>query len=123
MKIDVLIVGAGPAGLACAFTYHDRGLRVLVLDAGKQRPVPGTPDVLAAEIEGKAHDPVEIVAASALGGSSHWWGGRSVPLDPIDLKTWPVSWDEMLPWWRYAAELVDAGAPGEDETRHRPAWR
>ena len=107
---DVLIVGAGPAGLACAFTCHDRGLRVLVLDAGKERPVPGCPDVIAAEIEGKSHDPVEIVAASALGGSSHWWGGRSVPLDPVDLRSWPVSWDEMLPWWHYAAELIGAGA-------------
>jgi choline dehydrogenase-like flavoprotein len=107
---DVLIVGAGPAGLSCAFTCHDRGLRVLVLDAGKIRPVPGSPDVLAAEIEGRAHDPTEIVAASALGGSSHWWGGRSVPLDPVDLRNWPVSWDEMLPWWHYAAELIGAGA-------------
>jgi choline dehydrogenase-like flavoprotein len=108
---DVCIVGAGPAGLACAFACHDRGLNVLVLDAGKERPVPGNPDILAAEIADKnAHDPVEIVAASALGGSSHWWGGRSVPLDPIDLRTWPITWDELLPWWRCAAELIGAGA-------------
>lgn len=113
-RFDVCIVGAGPAGLSCAFTCHDRGLRVLVLDAGDKRPVPGSPDILAAEIQnGNAHDPVEIVAASALGGSSHWWGGRSVPLDPVDFRDWPISWTEMLPWWRYAAELIGAGAVSE----------
>lgn len=110
-EFDVCIVGAGPAGLACAFACHDRGLKVLVLDAGSERPVPGNPDILAAQIaDTNAHDPVEIVAASALGGSSHWWGGRSVPLDPVDLRTWPISWDELLPWWSCAAELIGAGA-------------
>jgi choline dehydrogenase-like flavoprotein len=33
-----------------------------------------------------------------------------VPLDPVDLRDWPVSWNEMLPWWHYAAELIGAGA-------------
>ncbi len=108
---DVCIVGAGPAGLACAFNCHERGLRVLLLEAGARRPIPGTPDILAAEIANpEAHDPVEIVSAAALGGTSHWWGGRCVPLDASDFKEWPVSWEEMLPWWRYAAEL--AGGAG-----------
>ncbi len=110
-EFDVCIVGAGPAGLACAFACHDRGLKVLVLDAGGERPVPGNPDILAAEIANtKAHDPVELVAASALGGTAHWWGGRCVPLDPVDFRKWPITWEEMLPWWRYAAELIGAGA-------------
>jgi hypothetical protein len=108
---DVCIVGAGPAGLACAFSCHDRGMRVLVLDAGGRRPVPGTPDLLAAEIVNpNAHDPVEIISASALGGSSHWWGGRSVPMDETDMRGWPLSWSEMLPWWRTAAQMIGAGA-------------
>ncbi len=110
-EFDVCIIGAGPAGLACAFSCHDRGLKVLVLDAGGERPVPGNPDILAAEItDTGAHDPVDIVAASALGGTAHWWGGRCVPLDPIDFRDWPIDWEDLLPWWRYAAELVGAGA-------------
>ncbi|HEX5008058.1 MAG TPA: GMC family oxidoreductase [Hyphomonadaceae bacterium] len=119
-EFDVCIVGAGPGGLACAFACHDQGLKVLVLDAGGERPIPGSPDILAAEITNtNAHDPVEIVAAAALGGSSHWWGGRCIALDPVDFRNWPITWEEMLPWWRRAAELVGAGllveeaAPGE----------
>ena len=73
--------------------------------------MPGSPDILAAEIiDADAHDPVEIVAASALGGSSHWWGGRCLPLDPVDLRSWPIGWNELLPWWRHAAEQIGAGA-------------
>jgi len=110
-SFDVCVVGAGPAGLACAFTCHDRGLRVLVLDAGSERPVPGTPDLLAAEfVHSNSHAPVEIAAASALGGSSHWWGGRSVPLDPVDFRTWPITYNEMVPWWRFAGEMLGCGS-------------
>jgi geranylgeranyl reductase family protein len=32
MRVDVLVVGAGPAGIAAALTAHERGLRTLVVD-------------------------------------------------------------------------------------------
>jgi geranylgeranyl reductase family protein len=32
VRFDVLVVGAGPAGVAAALTAHDRGLRTLVVD-------------------------------------------------------------------------------------------
>ena len=32
MRLDVLVVGAGPAGVAAAITAHERGLRTLVVD-------------------------------------------------------------------------------------------
>jgi choline dehydrogenase-like flavoprotein len=112
---DVCVIGAGPAGLACAFDCHDGGLRVLVLEAGGERPAPGVPDVRAAEIlHPDFHDPVDIVAASALGGSTHWWGGRSVPLDEADFRHWPLRYDDLLPWWAKAAAFL--GSIGVSET-------
>ena len=36
---DVLVVGAGPAGLACAIAAARRGLRVRVVDAARVGPV------------------------------------------------------------------------------------
>jgi choline dehydrogenase-like flavoprotein len=113
-EFDVCVIGAGPAGLACAFDLHDRGLRVLLLEAGGERPVPGEPDVRAAEIVHPAfHDPVDIVAASALGGSTHWWGGRSVPFDPADFRHWPLSYADLLPWWDKAADFLGSRAVSE----------
>lgn len=106
-EFDVCVIGAGPGGLACALRAHDRGLRVLVLEAGGEQPIPGQPDILAADIvDGKWHDPVDIVSAAALGGSSHWWGGRSVPFDPVDFRFWPLTYEEMLPWWDEGAAFL-----------------
>ncbi len=111
---DVCVIGAGPAGLACAFDLHDAGLRVLLLEAGGEQPVPGEPDVRAAEIaHPDCHDPIDIVAASALGGSTHWWGGRSIPFDPADFRLWPLSYDELLPWYDKAADFLGSKSVSE----------
>jgi choline dehydrogenase-like flavoprotein len=110
-KYDACVVGAGPAGLACALDLRARGLKVLILEAGKEQPVPGAPDLLAADISHpEHHDPTDIVAAHALGGSSHWWGGRSVPFDPADFAAWPLSYEDMLAWYDRAAEFLGARA-------------
>lgn len=110
-EFDTCVVGAGPAGIACALDLAARGVKVLLLEAGRERPVPGNPDLLAAELSHpEHHDPTDIVAAHALGGSSHWWGGRSVPFDPPDFAAWPVSYSDMLPWYDRAAEFLGARA-------------
>lgn len=106
---DVCIIGSGPAGLATAISLHGRGLRVLLLDAGGRHPVPGSPDVIAAQIEHpNAHWPTELTAAAALGGSSHWWGGRLVQFDQADFLTWPIAYQEMQRWQTNAAQLLGA---------------
>lgn len=113
-EFDVCVIGAGPAGLACAFDCHDAGLRTLVLEAGGAAPTPGEPDILAADITDPAwHDPVDIVSAAALGGSTHWWGGRSVPFDRADFRFWPIGYDDMLPWWLKAAEFLGSRSVSE----------
>ena len=65
----VCVIGAGPAGLACAFDLHDRGQRVLLLEAGGENPVPGEPDVRAAD-----HADVEIASKRGRGRERHGGG-------------------------------------------------
>jgi choline dehydrogenase-like flavoprotein len=106
---DVCVAGSGPAGLACALRCHELGLKTLLLEAGGERPTPGQPDILAAEIaEPRFHDPTNITSAAALGGTSHWWGGRCVPFDPIDFETWPISYEDLLPWYERAGAFFGA---------------
>jgi choline dehydrogenase-like flavoprotein len=114
---DVCVVGGGPAGLFCTLLLHQSGLRVLLLEAGGRVPIPGSPELLAGRLSDvNAHGPTDLVSAAALGGTSHWWGGRVVPFDPADFRTWPVSREELLPWYQKAAEML--GCPGALE---RPA--
>lgn len=121
-EFDVCVVGAGPAGLACAFDLHDAGLKVALLEAGGATPIPGEPDVRAAEItHPEFHDPVDIVAASALGGSTHWWGGRSIPFDAADFRFWPIAYDDMLLWWDKAADFL--GSKSVSESAPPPAFQ
>ena len=113
-EFDACVVGAGPAGIACALDLSARGLKVLLLEAGREKPVPGNPDLLAAELtHPEHHDPTDIVAAHALGGSSHWWGGRAVPFDPADFAHWPLEYEHMLLWYARAAEFLGAAAVHE----------
>ena len=82
---------------------------MLLLEAGGERPIPGEPDILAAEIAQPAwHDPANIISAAALGGTSHWWGGRAVPFDVADFATWPISYDEAKPWLERAGAFLGA---------------
>lgn len=113
-EYDVCVVGAGPAGIACALDLSACGVKVLLLEAGREKPVPGNPDLLAAELSHpQHHDPTDIVAAHALGGSSHWWGGRSVPFDAADFDAWPISYGDMLFWYDRAAGFLGARAVHE----------
>lgn len=115
-EFDVCVVGAGPAGLACALACQQRGLKVLVLEAGGERPTPGRPDVIAAEIDyPEHHDPAEIISASALGGTSFWWGGRLVPFDAADFAHWPISHDDIAPFYDDACRFLGVGASSESE--------
>lgn len=118
---DVCVVGGGPAGIAAALRCHAAGLRVLLLEAGGRTVTPGRPDVNATEVlHADHHDPYELTGAAALGGSSHWWGGRCVPLDACDLPLWPIAAEELERYWQQAGAFL--GGKGISETPPPPAF-
>lgn len=131
---DVCIVGGGFAGLAAAFGCFDLGLRVLLIEAGHKTPVTAEQTLGSPVLSNPAHHaPIDHTSCMALGGSSHWWGGRSVLMDPVDFEDrspcgspgWPIRFDEMAPWFAEAAQFLGStpmqiDAPGRfaDLTRH-----
>jgi choline dehydrogenase-like flavoprotein len=114
---ETIVVGSGPAGLTLAMELARRGRPTLVLESGLDRPSKAQ-DLSCAEIVDPArHDDMRIATARRLGGTSNLWGGRSMPLDPVDFVArpfaggvrWPIGYDDIAPYYATACRYVGCG--------------
>ncbi|WP_454289051.1 GMC oxidoreductase [Rhizobium arsenicireducens] len=118
---DLVIVGAGPAGLTIAAQCAASGRRILIVESGLEREnsehsalneieSAGEPRTEAqfrkrkefhgSQAEFWSHDVQPFgVRCRALGGSTHAWAGKSAPFDTIDF--------EPRPWVPYSGWPVD----------------
>ncbi len=122
LEAEICVVGAGPAGITLALTLAERGCPVLLLEAGRRPLDPLAQSLYAGEVDGgalggAAHSPPERFRMRGLGGSSIRWGGRCMPLDPIDFEArswvpwsgWPIGPQDLAPYWGPAGEWAEAG--------------
>lgn len=116
---DVVIVGAGPAGITLALTLADAGQEVMLVEAGGDRFDKAGQEFLRAQsVSPSSHSPGEMYRRRQLGGTSAVWGGRCIPFDPIDFETrdwmpaarWPIAHDEVARFYPQAMALAEAGA-------------
>jgi choline dehydrogenase-like flavoprotein len=114
---ETIVVGSGPAGLTLAMELARRGRPTLVLESGLDRSS-AAQDLSRAEIVDPArHDDMRVATARRLGGTSNLWGGRSMPLDPIDFVPrpfaggvrWPIGYDDVAPYYATACRYVGCG--------------
>ena len=117
---DVVIVGAGAAGLTLAQALEGQGRKVLVLEAGALRETrAGRGDYAGEVAAGSSHPLPDLYRVRALGGTSRIWGGRCIPFDRIDFERrdwvdhsgWPLPYEGLAPY--YGAALVAAEAGGD----------
>jgi choline dehydrogenase-like flavoprotein len=105
-EYDLCIVGSGPAGGTLAAELAGSGLRLCVLESGRQRPTRHGEQLKAVEWEGL---PIKDYSRErCLGGASRTWAGLSAPLDAIDLA--PRPWIGGAGWPLPRAELEQAWA-------------
>ncbi|MBU6503480.1 MAG: FAD-binding protein [Burkholderiales bacterium] len=125
---DLCVVGAGPVGLALALEAQDRGLRVLVLEAGALDPAQSAPDWSGSTVvDPMHHAPMAQTVHTGLGGTSWLWGGRCVPFEAIDFEErsqlpsvrWPLAITDVQPWYGAAARYLGCG--GAEFRRPLPA--
>lgn len=115
---DLCIVGAGPVGITLALTLAERGRQVWLIEAGRQPLDPWAQTLYAGETDGSLHSPPDRFRMRGLGGSSIRWGGRCMPLDPIDFERrpwvawsgWPLHAEALAPYWAPATAWAEAGA-------------
>lgn len=117
-EYDILIVGAGPAGIAMANELDGTGLRVALLESGGEEFDGDTQELYDGDVTGLEEE-FDLTASRLrfLGGTSNHWGGRCVPLDPIDfarapfsgLTGWPISREELLRYYPRANTYCGVG--------------
>ncbi|SDI62220.1 GMC oxidoreductase [Alloyangia pacifica] len=118
---DVLVVGAGAAGLALADAANSAGRKVLLLDRGGLSAA--TPSLEPELPDGSPHDLPHKTNRYGLGGTLAIWGGRCVPFDEADFESraciasgWPISYSEYAAWLPAASTML-----GVEASYQRPA--
>lgn len=117
---DVAVVGSGPVGLKVALDLADAGMKVLVIESGREgtnAKSQALSDALL--VNERSHAPMSLAVKRAFGGTSNLWGGRAVALDEIDFAerrhapsaSWPIPFSEVARWYDSACRFLDCGPP------------
>ncbi|RFF29581.1 GMC oxidoreductase [Wenzhouxiangella sediminis] len=119
-KAQICIIGAGTAGLFLAQRLRQRGIRVVLLEAGGQKSSP--PEAVGQQCvqRGLKYRGAQSGRAFGLGGTSALWGGQFIPLTPQDFgprkavgfEPWPLCYDDLVPFFSEVREVLGLLTPG-----------
>ncbi len=120
LQAEIVIVGAGAAGITLALALEDSGLEIVIVEAGGDRFDKQAQDFYrAGAFTPAAHGDVNMYRRRVLGGSTSVWGGRCIPFDAIDFEDrpwlayakWPIGYEEVAAHYPRALEIARAGMP------------
>jgi choline dehydrogenase-like flavoprotein len=123
---DVVIVGAGPAGLAIAQELADQGVASVLVEAGGERFSAKSQRHYEGEVAELSYDLMRT-RTRQFGGSSHCWAGWCRPFSEQDLARrdwipnsgWPIAREALEPYFGRAGQFLGI-SPGS--TSHED-WR
>jgi choline dehydrogenase-like flavoprotein len=120
---EVVVVGAGPAGITVALELGRRGVDVILVESGKRGYDPQVQQLSdAAHWSEDLHAPMSLAVRRQIGGTSTVWGGRCVPYDPVDFRErdfvpnsrWPVTYGDLEPYFQRASDWMQTGRAAFD---------
>ena len=85
LSADVVVVGAGPAGIVTALEVASEGFTVILIESGGEKFDPRIQrSAEASEWDPRRHAEVSMATRRQVGGASVIWGRRCVPYYPVD---------------------------------------
>lgn len=122
LQADLVIVGAGAAGLALAAEFLNTRWRVIVLESGLHGPDSIADELNQLDSIGLRHDGWREGRTRAFGGTTRAWGGQLVPMRESELAErewvpgsgWPLSLQELQPHYRRVEQLLRVTGPPYD---------
>jgi choline dehydrogenase-like flavoprotein len=118
LEADICIIGGGPAAISFALSFLDRNLKILILAGGLWTETPENRELNRGLSDPEnSHEPLEYNRVRAFGGGTAVWGGRCLPLDPIDFEKrewiphsgWPISYETVASYYQQSLDLCEAG--------------
>lgn len=118
LQAGIVIVGSGAAGITLARELIGRGQDVLLLEAGGEAVRPESQDFYrTAAVSPVTHHLGHEFRRRGWGGTTSLWGGRCIPLEPIDFEVrdwiphsgWPIPYDAVARFYPAALSICDAG--------------
>ena len=117
LEAEICIVGAGAAGVALARDMMKAGRDVCLLEGGGMDYEGRTQSLFEGENVGMEYYDLDHSRLRFFGGTTNIWGGRSVPLDPIDFEKrdwvphsgWPITLDDLQDYYRIAHDSLELG--------------
>jgi choline dehydrogenase-like flavoprotein len=116
---DVCVIGAGAAGFACALSFLDTSIKVIILEGGRRSFCEEAADLHKADITNHHHLGVHEARERIVGGTTTKWGGQALPFMKEDFLVrkhlsasgWPISYEELQPYYQKAEAVL-----GTDQT-------
>jgi choline dehydrogenase-like flavoprotein len=117
LEAEVCVVGAGAAGVALARDLMNAGRDVCLLEAGGMDYDEPTQALAKGNNIGMEYYDLDHSRLRFFGGTTNIWGGRNIPLDPIDFEKrdwvphsgWPITLDDLQPYYRIAHDSLELG--------------
>jgi choline dehydrogenase-like flavoprotein len=97
LTADVVVVGAGIAGLLLATRLSRSGRRVVVLESGGLTQPEETHALNEVEQVAETYEGARSGRFRCLGGTSTRWGGAMLPFRPADFTVRPPGWEAAWP--------------------------